>query len=74
MLEMDDQDNVLKAALNRKTRKARPRSPHMADHQQDRRDSHNALIPSDISGILAAIVTGHKQSDIEALLPWNFKG
>jgi len=27
-----------------------------------------------ISGILTAIVNGHKQSDIEALLPWNFKG
>ena len=26
-----------------------------------------------ISGILFAIVNGHKQSDIEALLPWNFK-
>ena len=26
-----------------------------------------------ISGILTAIVNGHKQSDIEALLPWNFK-
>ena len=27
-----------------------------------------------ISGILTAIVNGHKQSDIEALLPWNFRG
>ena len=27
-----------------------------------------------ISGILTAIVNGHKQSDIEGLLPWNFKG
>jgi len=27
-----------------------------------------------ISGILTAIVSGHKQSDIEALLPWNYKG
>jgi len=26
------------------------------------------------SGILTAIVSGHKQSDIEDLLPWNFKG
>ncbi len=35
----------------------------------------NAVEPhSYISGILTAIVNGHKQSDIEALLPWNFKG
>ena len=27
-----------------------------------------------ISGILTAIVNGHKQRDIEDLLPWNFKG
>ena len=27
-----------------------------------------------IAGILTAIVNGHKQSDIENLLPWNFKG
>ena len=27
-----------------------------------------------ISGILTAIVNGHKQSDIEDLLPWNFRG
>jgi len=27
-----------------------------------------------ITGILTAIVNGHKQSDIEDLLPWNFKG
>jgi len=26
-----------------------------------------------ISGILTAIVNGHKQNNIEALLPWNFK-
>jgi len=35
----------------------------------------NAVEPhSYITGILTAIVNGHKQSDIEALLPWNFKG
>lgn len=35
----------------------------------------NAVEPhSYISGILTAIVNGHKQSDIEDLLPWNFKG
>ena len=35
----------------------------------------NAVEPhAYISGILTAIVNGHKQSDIEALLPWNFKG
>lgn len=28
---------------------------------------------ADISGILTAIVDGHKQSDIETLLPWNFR-
>jgi len=34
----------------------------------------NAVEPhAYISGILTAIVNGHKQSDIEALLPWNFK-
>jgi hypothetical protein len=34
----------------------------------------NAVEPHNyISGILTAIVNGHKQSDIEALLPWNFK-
>ncbi len=27
-----------------------------------------------ISGIFTAIVNGHKQSDIEDLLPWNFRG
>ena len=27
-----------------------------------------------ISGVLTAIVNGHKQSDIEDLLPWNFRG
>ncbi len=27
-----------------------------------------------ITGILTAIVNGHKQSDVEDLLPWNFKG
>jgi len=26
-----------------------------------------------ISGIFTAIVNGHKQNNIEALLPWNFK-
>ena len=35
----------------------------------------NAVEPhAYISGILTAIVNGHKQSDIEALMPWNFKG
>ncbi len=35
----------------------------------------NAVEPhSYISGILTAIVNGHKQNDIKALLPWNFKG
>jgi hypothetical protein len=35
----------------------------------------NAVEPhAYITGILTAIVNGHKQSDIEALLPWNFKG
>jgi len=35
----------------------------------------NAVEPhSYISGILTAIVNGHKQSDIEDLLPWNLKG
>jgi len=35
----------------------------------------NAVEPhAYISGILTAIVNGHKQSDIEDLLPWNFKG
>ena len=34
----------------------------------------NAVEPhAYISGILTAIVNGHKQSDIEYLLPWNFK-
>ncbi len=34
----------------------------------------NAMEPhAYIAGILTAIVNGHKQSDIEALLPWNFK-
>jgi len=34
----------------------------------------NAVEPhAYISGILTAIVNGHKQSDIEGLLPWNFK-
>jgi len=34
----------------------------------------NAVEPhAYISGILTAIVNGHKQNDIEALLPWNFK-
>jgi len=27
-----------------------------------------------LSGVLTAIVNGHKQKDIELLLPWNFKG
>ncbi|MBL4871876.1 MAG: transposase domain-containing protein, partial [Rhodobacteraceae bacterium] len=27
-----------------------------------------------ITGVLTAIVNGHKQSDIETLLPWNFRG
>lgn len=27
-----------------------------------------------LTGILTAIVNGHKQKDIEQLLPWNFKG
>ena len=27
-----------------------------------------------ISGFLTAIFNGHKQSDIEDLLPWNFRG
>ena len=35
----------------------------------------NAVEPhAYIVGILTAIVNGHKQSDIETLLPWNFKG
>jgi len=35
----------------------------------------NAVEPhAYISGILTAIVNGHKQSDIETLLPWNFRG
>ncbi len=35
----------------------------------------NAVEPhAYISGILTAIVNGHKQSDIKALMPWNFKG
>jgi transposase len=35
----------------------------------------NAVEPhSYITSILTAIVNGHKQSDIEDLLPWNFKG
>ncbi len=35
----------------------------------------NAVEPHGyISGILTATINGHKQSDIEALLPWNFKG
>jgi len=34
----------------------------------------NAVEPHGyISGILTAIVNGHKQSDIEDLLPWNFR-
>ncbi len=27
-----------------------------------------------ITGVLAAIVNGHKQKDIEQLLPWNSRG
>ena len=27
-----------------------------------------------LTGILTAIVNGHKQKDIDQLLPWNFKG
>jgi len=35
----------------------------------------NAIEPhAYITGILTAIVNGHKQSDIEDLLPWNLKG
>jgi len=35
----------------------------------------NAVEPhAYISGVLTAIVNGHKQSDIKALLPWNYKG
>lgn len=35
----------------------------------------NAVEPHEyISGILTAIVNGHKQSEIEALLQWTFKG
>lgn len=35
----------------------------------------NAVEPhAYISGILSAVVNGHKQSGIDDLLPWNFKG
>jgi len=27
-----------------------------------------------ITGVLTAIIDGHKQKDIDQLLPWNFKG
>lgn len=32
-------------------------------------EPHNYL-----TGVLTAIVNGHKQKDIDQLLPWNFKG
>ena len=35
----------------------------------------NGIEPhSYLTGILTAIVNGHKQKDINQLLPWNFKG
>jgi hypothetical protein len=27
-----------------------------------------------LTGVLTAIVNGHKQKDIDQLLPWNFRG
>lgn len=27
-----------------------------------------------LTGVLIAIINGHKQKDIDELLPWNFKG
>jgi len=34
----------------------------------------NAVEPhAYISAILTAVVNGHKQSDLETLLPWNFE-